>query len=96
MKKGLTVAVLAASLFSFSNTASAADACEIVLCMFGKLSGNSQSECREAEKEYFSIVTKKKGKFSPSRTARDRMKQLDKCPSPENDAINDKFGRLRG
>ena len=96
MKKGLTVAVLAASLFSFSGTASAADACEIVLCMYGKMVGKNPSECRSAQKDYFSIIATKKGKFSPSRTAKARLKQLNKCPSPENSAINSKFGRLRG
>lgn len=83
-------------LLTISPVAQAADACEIVLCMYGKLVGKSQSECRSAEREYFSIIVKKKGKFNPARTATERLKQLNKCPSPENSRINSKFGRILG
>lgn len=35
----------------------AADPCEVVLCMYGKATGNSGgSECRSAEKAFFNIV----------------------------------------
>jgi len=71
-------------------------ACEVVLCMFGKMKGSSPSQCKSAEKKYFSILSKKKGKIRWDRTARDRLNFLNKCPSPENDAINKKFGRVLG
>jgi hypothetical protein len=71
--------------------------CEVVLCMFGKLSGASQSECKSAEKKYFKIiVTGKKGKFKPSATAKERLNFLNGCPSPMNDKINGKFGKILG
>ncbi len=94
-KKIVLVVALSMPLLSFSPTSQAADACEIVLCMYGKMVGKSQSECRSAEREYFSIIAKKKGKFNASRTATARLKQLNKCPSPENNAINSTFGRMR-
>lgn len=86
---------LCAPLLVMSPAAQAADACEIVLCMFGKFTGNSQSECKAAEREYFAIQVKKKGKFKPSDTAKERLKKLNECPSPENDKINKKFGTMR-
>lgn len=71
-------------------------ACKVVVCMFGKMSGNSQSECKSAEREYFSIVNKKRGKIRWSRTAKERLDYLNSCPSPENDKINDMFGKVAG
>jgi methionyl-tRNA formyltransferase len=70
--------------------------CEVVLCLFGKMSGASQSECKSAEKKYFSIIKKKKGKIRWSDTAKERLNFLNGCPSPENDKINDKFGKILG
>lgn len=96
MKSKLLIAIFSLSLMSFSSTASAADACEVVLCMFGKLMGKSQKECRAAEREYFSINIMKKGKFKPSETVKARMNLLNQCPSPENGKINSAFGKLRG
>lgn len=70
--------------------------CEVVLCMFGKLMGASQSECKSAEKKYFSILVKKKGDIRWGSTAKQRLKFLNSCPSPENDRINSKFGKVLG
>ena len=69
---------------------------EVVLCLFGKMNGASQSECKSAEKKYFSILKKKKGKIRWSDTAKERLNFLNGCPSPENDKINDKFGKILG
>ena len=42
----------------------AADPCEVVLCMYGKATGNSGgSECRSAEKAFFNIVKKREMTF---------------------------------
>lgn len=70
--------------------------CEVVLCMFGKLKGASQSECKSAEKKYFDIIVKKRGKIRWGQTAKKRLDLLNDCPSPENDAINKKFGKVLG
>lgn len=72
-------------------------ACEVVLCMFGKLMGASQSECKSAEKAYFSIlVFGKKGRIDWGGTASERMGLLNGCPSPENGNINKAFGKVFG
>ncbi len=50
----------------------AADPCEVVLCMYGKATGNSGgSECRSAEKAFFNIVKKNKHGFLPNHTGND-------------------------
>lgn len=44
----------------------AADPCEVVLCMYGKATGNSGgSECHSAEKAFFNIVKKINTDFYP-------------------------------
>lgn len=46
-----------------------------------------------------SIIVTKKGKLSPSRTAKERDKQLKKCPGGDSgivSKIGDKFGGARG
>lgn len=71
--------------------------CEVVLCMFGKMAGKSQSKCKSAEKKYFKIlVTGKKGRPSWGKTATARLNFLNGCPSPENKNINAKFGKVFG
>lgn len=96
MKKKVAIVAISFSLLAFSSVAPAADACEVVLCMYGKMVGKSQSECRSAEKDYFKIQVKKKGKFKAGKTADARLAFLNQCPSPENSKINKKFGKLRG
>lgn len=42
----------------------AADPCEVVLCMYGKATGNSGGgECRSAEKAFFNILKKRKVQY---------------------------------
>ncbi|WP_440057889.1 TrbM/KikA/MpfK family conjugal transfer protein [Pseudomonas fragariae (ex Marin et al. 2024)] len=95
----LTVAVLSIA-FTTSSTAMAKDPCKTVLCMYGMFTGNSGgSECTSAEKDYFSIVVKKKGKIRWSDTANARQEYLDSCPKADrgiSQKINDKFGKTSG
>lgn len=75
------------------------DPCKVTFCMFGYLKGEKDSECSGSIKHYFSIVKKKKGKFNPANTAKERLKEMNKCPTADKGKvgdINDKFGRLRG
>lgn len=76
------------------------DACSVTLCMFGKLTGNSGgSECKSAEKKFFSIQVKKKGKFKPGPTFDARKKFLGSCEGSDpasSDKILGKFGKVRG
>ncbi|ANF89347.1 Conjugal transfer protein (plasmid) [Pseudomonas antarctica] len=76
------------------------DACTVTLCMFGKLTGNSGgSECSSAEKKFFSIEVKKRGKFKPGPTFDARKEFLGECSGSDpaySDKIMDKFGKVRG
>ncbi|KFF42190.1 hypothetical protein JH25_27890 [Pseudomonas sp. BRG-100] len=91
--------MLSLAVFTTS-PAFAKDPCKTVICMFGKFTGNSGgSECRSAEKDYFSIKIKKRGKIKWSRTAAARGQFLNSCPAADkniNKKINDKFGRVFG
>lgn len=97
MKKKLAIIMIGLSSVAFSSTASAEDAnaCEVVLCMFGMLSGTNPSECSSAVRKYFSINVFSKRGFNPAKTAAKRLNLLNQCPSPENGNINAKFGTVR-
>lgn len=93
--------ITAASLLAFTQPAHASDdECGMVLCLGGRILGSSGgSNCSSYEKKYFSIIVTKKGKFSPSRTAKERDKQLKKCAGGEPSIVSkigDKFGGARG
>lgn len=101
MKK-LAIATALLCLFAgFSPYSFAADPCEVVLCMFGKATGNSGgSECRSAEKAFFKInAFKKHHHFNPGKTANLRKNFLGECKSADPESIAkiiSKFGRIRG
>lgn len=84
----------------FSVPAFASDPCEIVLCMYGKAIGASQSECNSAVKKFFSLNSfKKKGRFNPGKTATIRRAMLGECKAADPAAISKiigQFGRIRG
>jgi hypothetical protein len=103
MKRHISVLLCgAAAVFVLSaQTAQAGDTpCDMVMCLGGRVAGESGgSGCSSAEKKYFSIIATKHGKFSPSRTAKERDKELRKCSSGNEDnvsKIGDKFGGARG
>lgn len=95
----ITVAVLCIAaetlVYSF-----AAAPCEVVLCMYGKATGNSGgSECRSAERAFFNIVKKNKHSFLPNHTLNARKAFLGECASADPEAVNkilSRFGRIRG
>lgn len=95
----LTALILWAGLTAHAQ-AGETDACTVTLCMFGKLTGNSGgSECKSAEKKFFSIQVKKHGKFKPAATYEARKLFLGECPGSDpaySDKILDKFGKVRG
>lgn len=102
--KCLTAVLLCTSVLA-APPAFAKDPCKMVLCMWGKyskLTGSGDDggdECDAAEKEYFDIIVKKKGKIKWSRTAAERLKQQNSCPTADRGKtkqINDKFGKARG
>ena len=78
----------------------AADACEVVLCMYGKTTGNSGgSKCHSAERAFFNIVKKNKHGFLPDHTADARQLFLSECDLADPAVIGQiisKYGRVRG
>ncbi|WJM79950.1 conjugal transfer protein [Pectobacterium brasiliense] len=77
----------------------AADSCEIVLCLYGKTSGNGGgNQCQSAERSFFKVVKKNRHEFHPNRTADARKYLLLECKSADPkiiDQIINKFGRVR-
>lgn len=60
-----------ASLFYMSlllpSSVMAADACEVVLCLYGKATGNGGgNECQSAERSFFDVVKKTDTDFTPT------------------------------
>lgn len=85
--------------FLLPSSVMAADACEMVLCLYGKTTGNSGgNRCQSAERYFFNVVKKSRHGFHPNRTADARRALLLECKSAEPkiiDQIINKFGRLR-
>lgn len=101
MKRIAIAAGLLCLSAGFSVPSFAADPCEVVLCMYGKVTGNSGgSECRSAEKAFFSINSfKKHHRFNPNKTADMRKDFLGECKAADPEVISkivSKFGRVRG
>lgn len=78
----------------------AAAPCEMVLCMYGKATGNSGgSECHSAERAFFNIVKKNRHGFLPNHTLNARKAFLGECTGADPVAVNkilSRFGRVRG
>lgn len=103
MKRQVSAFLVAATSVFILTTGTAQasdDECGMVLCLGGRiLGGSGGSQCSSYEKKYFSIIVTKKGKFSPSRTAKERDKQLKKCAGGDSNIVSkigDKFGGARG
>lgn len=91
-------AVLGLGLTTISAPAQA-DACKVVICMYGELVGESGgSECNGALAEYFGIIKFDwKGSFDPGKTSDARKDRMQSCPGADAGAVNKitgKFGRL--
>lgn len=75
------------------------DPCVVVLCMYGKATGNSGGgECSSPEKTFFNIIKKKKGSFLPNHTSDARKAFISKCDTAGKDAIDkivSKFGKVK-
>lgn len=99
MKKCITSLLFITLALPLSSPAMAADACEMVLCLYGKTTGNGGgNECRPAEQSFFNIVRKNKYGFLPDHTADARESFLHQCTSADPaiiDKIISQFGRVR-
>ncbi|EPG3451903.1 TrbM/KikA/MpfK family conjugal transfer protein [Klebsiella michiganensis] len=100
MKKATSSVLLFCVMASCSTSVLAADACEVVLCMYDKATGNGGgSECHSAERAFFNIVKKNRYGFLPDHTADARQSFLLECDSADPAAIGQiisKYGRVRG
>lgn len=98
MKKTVLAAALLCLAASLSAPAHATDPCEMVMCMWGRMTGSSGGDdCKGPEKAFFDKVIKKKGKFKPSDTADARRALLLQCKAADPAAISQiisKFGRI--
>lgn len=99
-KTAITAALLCLAVAGTARAESADpnDPCAMVLCLAGKLKGESPHECDPTYKAFMSIYAKKHGHFSPSRTSNKRKDKLNECPSADNgyiDKIISKYGRLK-
>ncbi|EPB4306945.1 TrbM/KikA/MpfK family conjugal transfer protein [Yersinia enterocolitica] len=100
MKKVISSALLLSAMASYSTSVMAANACEVVLCMYGKATMNGGgNECHSAERAFFNIVKKNKHGFLPDHTADARKLFLLECNSADPAIIRQiisKFGRMHG
>ena len=100
MNKVITSTLLILIMELFSSSIRAADACDVVLCLYGKTTGNSGGkECHSAEQSFFKIVKKNSHGFLSDHTADARKSFLFECSSANPAIINQiisKFGRIRG
>ncbi|WP_263065063.1 TrbM/KikA/MpfK family conjugal transfer protein [Dickeya dadantii] len=99
MKTAILAAFLLGMNVLFPASVIAADACEAVLCLYGKTTGNSGGHtCQSAERAFFSIVKKNRHGFLPGQTADARQAFLNECDSADQEIIDQiisKFGRVR-
>ncbi|MEQ6967858.1 conjugal transfer protein [Pectobacterium polaris] len=99
MKTILFTACLFCMNFLLPSSVMAANACEIVLCLYGKTTGNGRGNgCQSAESSFFNVVKKSRHGFHPNRTADARRDLLLECKSADPkiiDQIINKFGRVR-
>lgn len=75
------------------------DPCEVVLCMYGKVTGNGgSSECSRPEKDFFNIIKKNKHGFLANHTSDARKSFLNQCttaPAEYVSKIISKYGKVR-
>lgn len=100
MKKTVIAAAVLCLTAGTPTYSFAADPCEVVLCMYGKATGNSGgSECSSPERTFFNIVKKKKSSIRWNKTFDARKSFLNQCSSADPAAISkimSKFGKVRG
>ncbi|MFN2098380.1 conjugal transfer protein [Pantoea agglomerans] len=97
MKLSATAVALLCLTASYAAPSYAKDPCATVMCMYGKVTGNSGGDdCKGPEKDFFDIVKKKKGKFQASKTSDARKTFLVECKGADPSSIAEiisKFGR---
>jgi hypothetical protein len=85
------------SVLSAGFTSAQASPCGVELCLSDFDAAQNVSECSSEINEFFAIIEKKRGKFSPSRTLKKRRDFLYKCESGNNsdkERILAKYGAI--
>lgn len=98
--KHVFISVMLLALGFSAMPAHAANPCEVVVCMYGKLTEtDGGGSCNSPEKAFFDINVFKRGIFQPTKTANLRKSFLGECPTADPKDIAEiisKFGRVRG
>ena len=103
MKK-LLIPLIAAGSLLYIPASHAEDPCKVIMCMAGKLTGDSGGrECNSAEAAFFNIVKKNKHGFLPNHTRDARKAFLNECPDNGEGGSNQsmisqiisKYGKVR-
>lgn len=96
MKKFVLAAIVAATTTT-TVPAQAADACQVVLCMYGMVQGQNVSQCSGAIASYFAIVATRHGHPDLSGTTNSRLSFTQGCtsaPAGFISAISQTFGNV--
>ncbi|EGY28666.1 hypothetical protein Rin_00013960 [Candidatus Regiella insecticola 5.15] len=101
MKKTLLSTAFLCITASVSVPAQADNACKVVICLFGKMTGTSGGAgCHSAEKQFFSLnAFKKREHFNPAKTFALRQAFLGECIEADPATVSQvlsQFGRIRG
>lgn len=101
MKKKALSFLLALMLSASLSAAAWASPCDTLVCMTGKVTGQSGGDgCHQAIKDFFSIRREHRGHFDPDPTSNARRQFLDQCPDAQQanasnvDQIIGLFGRV--
>lgn len=80
----IRLSILSLAVILAAPAAFAANSCDTLLCMAGKLQGQSGgSDCNQPIADYFNIeIFGRHGKFNPGATAAARLDYLNSCPAP--------------
>lgn len=95
MKKTLS-AITLASILGFAANVQASP-CGVELCLSDYDTAVNLNECSSEINEFFAIIAKKRGKFSPSRTLKKRRDFLYRCESgntTDKERILAKYGAI--
>ena len=98
----LMVLTLLSPLGLASANAYAGKPCNVTLCLWEKMNGQSSDECKSPEKQFFNIVKKKKGSIRWGQTFNARKDFLnEECPakygaSEHVEKVLNKFGKVKG
>jgi hypothetical protein len=87
MKKKVICGALVVAASVVSTSVFAADPCEVALCMFGLVDGQSSSQCQGAIVSYFSMIAWHNGHPDLAATASQRLSFTSQCRQAGGQAL---------